>query len=101
MGRFSVTNLNVNESVTVPDSMFETNYKAKERIIYSKCIEKLDEGILIEIQFMPGFGSEDPIEYWRMRKFITYSSLYCGAVKLYKADRTQVNVKLKGDYVNV
>lgn len=96
MGRFSVTNLNINESVTVPDSLFETNYKAKERIIYSKCIGKTHSGILIQIQFMPGWGSEMPIEQWSMRKFITYSSIYCGAIKLYKSDRTPVKVKLKG-----
>lgn len=80
------------EDVILPDNLFITGEKAKKRIIFCRFEDETNTGMIFNIQFQPGWGTEDPVEYWSYRIFIDYAAVYCGKIKIYRGDRSQLKI---------
>lgn len=89
------TDLITGEDLILPDNLFEMPNVARRRMIYCMYYYETETGIVVEIQYQPPYGSIEPIESFRVEKFISFASIYCGDVKIYRADKTQVRVERK------
>lgn len=83
----------MNEDLILPDSFFELPSGVKQRIEYCVYAGETDTGIIIEVQFKPGIGSEDPLSSWRVEYFASFASIYSGQIKIYRRDRTLVRAE--------
>lgn len=91
------TDLIMGEDLMLSPDFFETgdNVYRNHRIEYQRYVGETETGIIVEVQFKPGWSSEDPIESWRVQKFINFASIYCGDAKVYRQDRTLVRAERK------
>lgn len=89
------SDLIMGEDLSLPKEIFETgdNVLKNNRIIYSRYIGETDTGIMVEVQFRPSFASEEPLSAWAVQYFISFASVYCGDVKIYRRDRTLVRAE--------
>lgn len=87
--------LQIGEEVILPDELFITGDKAKQRILWCRFIGETATGMIFRIQFQPGWGTEDPLTSWQVEKFVDFASVYCGQVKIYRSDRTQLHIVRK------
>ena len=87
------TDLVMGEDVVLPDEFFEVPAVARQRMLYCRYFGETENGIIVEIQYKNGIGSEEPLSSWRVQKFIDFASIYSGQVKIYRSDRTLVYVE--------
>lgn len=95
MSKWQHTELYLGEDLTLPEDAFVTHYP-KERIEYCRYAGATDHGIFIEIQFKPGFLSEDPLDRWRIKRFFDFASIYCGRTKIARHDKSLVKAIPEG-----
>lgn len=89
MTKWQHTELYIGEDLTLPEDAFVTHYP-KERIEYCRYAGATDHGIFVEIQFKPGFLSEETEDRWRIKRFFDYAAIYCGRTKLIRTDKSLV-----------
>lgn len=87
------TDLVYGEDLVLPDEFFEVPAVARQRMLYCRYFGETENGIIVEIQYKSGIGSEDPLSGWRVQKFISFGQIYCGEVRIYRRDRTTVYVE--------
>lgn len=85
------TDLVMGEDLTLPDEFFEIPKTARERMQYCVYAGETETGILAEIQYKP--MDDTPRSSWRICRFIDFASIYCGATKIYRQDKTQLRVE--------
>ena len=77
--------LPIGEQLILPRTQFVDSDK---RLITSVLEGETDHGIFVRNEFIPGIGSEDA-DKWKYKRFISWESIYCGAV--------QVHIKSTGE----
>lgn len=87
------TDLVMGEDLVLPDEYFEVPAEARKRIVYCVYAGETDTGIIVEVQFKAGIGSEDPLSSWRVEYFASFASIYSGQIKIYRRDRTLVRAE--------
>lgn len=78
------TELYIGESVDLPDEVYQSR-EAKSRLLYSKYYGETDTGMIFEVGF----------PYGRYDIFIMFAAVYCGAVKIKRADGTMLHIERK------
>ena len=81
------------EKIKVPADIFIEGEKARSRLVQATYIGETSSGILIDCDFPPSWGSEEP-KSWHYRRFINWGSIYCGKIKLYMSDGTPIRAKM-------
>ena len=84
--------MTVGEEVRIPATMFITGLSATERLISTKYIGEVDTGIMVECKFKPSCRTNNP-EGYCYRMMIPWASIWCGHVKIYREDDTQIMAK--------
>lgn len=92
MGIWQKSDLYINEDVVLPDSLFEMPKTAKQRMEYCRYVGETENGILIEIKYMPSF---DAISQPVQRRFISFPQIYTGEIKILRNDNTMVKAERK------
>lgn len=86
------SNLVVGETLVIPKELFVEPEKASKRLETATYIGETDAGIFVEFQFMPGIFPKNK-EYWRYKRMINWSSIWCGQVKVKRANGEMVRAR--------
>jgi len=90
MSDYSV-DIQVGETVKLPAKVLVTG--SKERLLSARCVGKLKHGLLFNLSFLPGWGTENP-ESWNYNLFVNYNAIYCGDIPVIRtSDGSQVRAK--------
>lgn len=92
---WKVTDLVMGEDLILPDEFFVMPKVARQRMIYCIYAGETETGIIVEVQYKPPLFTTDPLESFRVQKFIDFGAIYCGEVKIYRRDRTLVKAERK------
>lgn len=77
----------IGEQVDLPEEVFISMGNAKKRLLSCRYIGCTDTGMRFEVEFPKSFNCIDECRY---EIFINFASVYCGDIKIYRKDRTQV-----------
>lgn len=83
--------LGVGESLRIPKNLFQDSEHAPGRLIGTYYIGEMSSGILIENEFRPALGSNDPKRY---RMFISWAGIYAGHIKITKSNGDPLSARL-------
>lgn len=94
MRKWQRSNLIIGESVKIPPSLFIEPCKATANLIRVEYAGETDRGILLDFFFKPAINTNNP-EGFHYKRFIDWTAIYCGLVKLYKIDGEMIRAKKK------
>ena len=84
--------LKIGEEVRINESMLVAGATAMERLESSTYIGESSTGLLIDCKFTPCIRTNNP-ENSHYKMFIPWASLWCGSVRLYREDSTQIEAR--------
>ena len=93
------TDLVMGEDLVLPDEFFVMPKVARQRMEYCVYAGETETGIIVEVQYKPSIFTTDPLESFRVQKFIDFGAIYSGQVKIYRRDRTLVKAERKNDLI--